>query len=117
MTKGEAKGNIFLGLDLGSISLNTVIIDPNGNILENYYDYCHGQPFLMLKRRLSDLLSRYKTEQFQLVALTGSGGKLAAELIGGKFVNEIIAQSKSVSKLYPDARTIIEMGVRTPSSS
>jgi len=110
MTKGEVKGEYFLGLDLGSISLNTVIIDRQENILENHYDYCHGQPFLVLRKRLTDVLTRYDPEQFSLVALTGSGGKLAAELIGGKFVNEIIAQSKSVSKLYPDARTVIEMG-------
>ncbi len=53
---------------------------------------------------------RYAAEKISQVAITGSGGKLAAELIGGQFINEIIAQSKSVSKLYPDARTIIEMG-------
>ena len=104
------KKNIFLGLDIGSISLNTVIIDQEENILENYYDHCHGQPFLMLKRRLTDLLSRYDSEQFQLIAITGTGGKLATELIGGLFINEIIAQSKSVSKFHPEAKTIIEMG-------
>lgn len=110
MTKNQSKTDIFLGLDMGSISLNTIIIDGDERILENHYDYCHGQPFLVLRKRLSDLLSRYKSEQFRLVAITGSGGKLAADLIGGAFVNEIIAQSKSVSKLYPDVKTIIEMG-------
>ncbi len=103
-------GDIYLGLDLGSISLNTVIIDKNENILENYYDLCHGQPFLVLKKRMTDLLSRYDAGQFKQIAITGSGGKLASELIGGQFINEIIAQSKSVSKLYPETRTIIEMG-------
>jgi predicted CoA-substrate-specific enzyme activase len=44
------------------------------------------------------------------VALTGTGGKLAAELIGGCFVNEIVAQSSSVACLHPEARTVIEMG-------
>ncbi|MBE0652907.1 MAG: hypothetical protein IH594_03870 [Bacteroidales bacterium] len=44
------------------------------------------------------------------MSLTGSGGKLASELIGGHYVNEIIAQSTSVSKLYPKVKTIIEMG-------
>ena len=110
MTMVHGKACIFLGLDLGSISLNTVVIDQDENILENHYDYCHGQPFLVLRKRLSDILSKYETEQFSLVAITGSGGKLATELIGGQFINEIIAQSKSVSKLYPDAKTIIEMG-------
>ena len=104
------KKPLYLGLDLGSISLNTVIIDQEENILENYYDHCHGQPFLMLRKRLTDLLLRYDSEQFKLVAITGTGGKLATELIGGQFINEIIAQSKSVSKLHPEAKTIIEMG-------
>ena len=102
--------DIFLGLDLGSISLNTVVIGREEKVLENHYDYCHGQPFLVLRKRLSDLLSRYAAEKINLVATTGSGGKLAAELIGGQFVNEIIAQSRSVSRYYPDAKTIIEMG-------
>lgn len=106
----SVKKNLFLGLDLGSISLNTVIIDEEENILENYYDNCHGQPFLMLRKRLTDLLTRYEPEQFKLIATTGTGGKLATELIGGQFINEIIAQSKSVSRLHPEAKTIIEMG-------
>jgi activator of 2-hydroxyglutaryl-CoA dehydratase len=104
------KGDLYIGLDLGSISLNTVIIDSDENIIENYYDHCHGQPFLVLRKRLADLLSRYDTGQFKQIAITGSGGKLATSLIGGQFINEIIAQSKSVSKLYPEIKTIIEMG-------
>ena len=110
MPNTQFKEGIFLGLDLGSISLNTVVIDAEENVLENHYDYCHGKPFLVLRDRLSDILSRYEPGQILQIATTGSGGKLAAELIGGQFVNEIIAQSRSVSKYYPGARTIIEMG-------
>ncbi len=109
-TTKSIKGNLYLGLDLGSISLNTVVIDSDENILENFYDHCHGQPFHVLRNRLTDLLSKYDAARFRQIAITGSGGQLAAKLIGGQFINEIIAQSKSVSKLYPDIRTIIEMG-------
>jgi predicted CoA-substrate-specific enzyme activase len=101
---------LFLGLDIGSISLNTVILDEDLNILENHYDYCHGQPFLVLKKRLEVLLKKYKAENIKSVALTGSGGTLGASLIGGEYINEIIAQSTSVARYYPDTRTIIEMG-------
>ena len=41
---------------------------------------------------------------FQVLQLTGTGGKLATELIGGIFVNEIIAQATSAGKLFPDAQ-------------
>ena len=44
------------------------------------------------------------------IAITGSGGKLATDLIGGIFVNEIIAQATSAGILFPEARTVIEIG-------
>ena len=109
-TGKPGSAELFLGLDIGSISLNTVILDTDLNILENHYDYCHGQPFLVLKKRLEVLLKKYNAGSIASVALTGSGGSLGATLIGGEYINEIIAQSASVARYYPDARTIIEMG-------
>ncbi len=44
------------------------------------------------------------------IVITGTGGKLATELIGGIFVNEIIAQATSAGRLFPEARTVIEIG-------
>ncbi|MEI6050464.1 MAG: acyl-CoA dehydratase activase [Bacteroidota bacterium] len=102
--------NVFIGFDIGSVSLNSVIIDDNNNILEDYYDYVHGKPFNVLKDRLSFILEKYPSETIKGIAITGSGGKLATELIGGVFVNEIIAQATSTGKLYPEARTVIEIG-------
>lgn len=103
-------GILHLGLDIGSISINMVVMDEKGNIVENHYNYCHGKPFHLLKKLLNDIFKRYSKETIKTIALTGTGGKLAVELIGGYFVNEIIAQSASVSRLYPNVRTVIEMG-------
>jgi predicted CoA-substrate-specific enzyme activase len=99
-----------LGLDIGSISVNTVLIDADRNVVEDHYTLCHGRPFHALHLILTDLLQRYHAEAFTSVAITGTGGKLASELIGGHFVNEIVAQSSSVAFLYPEAKTVIEMG-------
>ena len=74
------------------------------------YDYCHGKPFNKLKEILEELEGSYAREQFGQLSFTGTGGKLAAKLLGGTYVNEIVAQSTSVSKLYPEVRTVIEMG-------
>ena len=101
---------IYLGLDIGSVSLNTVLMDESYNVIEDYYDYVHGRPFNVLKERLSDILGRIPSESIKGIAITGTGGKLATELIGGIFVNEIIAQATSTGRLYPDARTVIEIG-------
>ena len=100
----------LFGFDIGSISINTIIIDSDGNIILDRYDYCHGKPFEKLKDILNILGKTYSHEQFGQLSFTGTGGKLAAELLGGTYVNEIVAQSTSVSRLYPQVRTIIEMG-------
>jgi predicted CoA-substrate-specific enzyme activase len=101
---------IYLGLDIGSVSLNTVILDAAYSILENYYDYVHGKPFNVLHERLSGILERYSPGTIKGICITGTGGKLAVELIGGVFVNEIIAQATASGRLFPDARTVIEIG-------
>jgi len=100
---------LHIGIDIGSISLNTVVIN-NHNIEESRYDYCHGKPFHRLREVLGELIEQYRDYNIATLSLTGTGGKLASELIGGNYVNEIISQSESVSKLYPKAKTIIEMG-------
>src|SRR5450759_1467271 len=107
---GLSESNFFLGFDIGSVSLNTAVIDENNTIVEEYYDYVHGRPFNVLKDRLSFVLEKYASKRIKGIAVTGTGGKLATRLIGGVFVNEIIAQATSTGILYPEARTIIEIG-------
>ena len=42
--------------------------------------------------------------------MTGTAGKLIAELLNAEFVNEIIAQGKATTHFHPQVKTIIEMG-------
>ena len=100
----------FIGFDIGSVSLNTVVMDENNSIIEDHYEYVHGKPFNVLNERLTSLLKTYNTGSLKGLVITGTGGKLATELIGGIFVNEIISQATSAGRLYPDAQTVIEIG-------
>jgi len=102
--------SIYLGIDIGSVSLNSVIVDSENNIIEDHYEYIHGRPFNVLRDRLTSILERYPRESIKGIAVTGTGGKVATVLIGGVFVNEIIAQATSTGRLYPEARTVIEIG-------
>lgn len=104
------KQKFQFGIDIGSISINTVVMDSMGNIKLDHYDYCYGKPFDKLLNILNTLGESYPPDQIDQISFTGTGGKLASELLGGNYVNEIVAQSSSVSKLYPQARTIFEMG-------
>lgn len=99
----------YVGADIGSISVNTVVLNENLKVLEEHYDYSHGRPFHTLEKRLQKILQKYDNIS-GTIALTGTGSKTASELLNGVAVNEIVAQSKAVMTLYPHVRTIIEMG-------
>jgi predicted CoA-substrate-specific enzyme activase len=104
------KNKFHLGLDIGSISVNAVLIDSDRTVVVNRYEYCYGKPFDVLLKVLDEIIAEFGFHSIDSIAFTGSGGKQAAQLAGGVFVNEIIAQSTSVAELYPHIRTIIEMG-------
>ncbi|MEZ5000596.1 MAG: hypothetical protein R2727_08135 [Bacteroidales bacterium] len=61
-------------------------------------------------RTFTEIDATFGSDSFATISFTGSGGKKMAELTGGSFINEVIAQSTSVSALYNEIRTIIEMG-------
>ena len=103
-------GRCFLGIDVGSISVNTVVLTAGKEILEEHYTRTHGQTLATAHRILEEILSRISPSQVSGIAVTGSGGKVLAELLGARFENEIIAQSKSIEYFHPGVRTIVEMG-------
>src|SRR3990167_4961653 len=101
---------VFIGIDIGSVSTNTVVVTLDKEILEEHYTRTKGQPLETAREGLADVLSRYPIEIIRVVAATGTGGKTIAPLIGAYFTNEVIAQSKAVEYFHPDVRTVIEMG-------
>lgn len=101
---------LFLGLDVGSISLNTVLMTRDGAVVEEHYTRIHGRPLECVERVLGGILERWPETSIKAAALTGVAGRMVAELLGGSFVNEVIAQARSAELLAPQCRTIIEMG-------
>ncbi|MDY6850921.1 MAG: acyl-CoA dehydratase activase, partial [Thermodesulfobacteriota bacterium] len=102
--------NYHMGLDVGSISLNTVLLDNNGEVVFEDYTRIKGQPYEVALNILERLQSEFDMKKTATVSVTGTGGKLMAELLGGTFVNEIIAQARGTSKYAPKVWTIIDMG-------
>jgi len=110
MFRREQMDKLYVGIDVGSISANTVVVDENKRVLEEHYSRTKGQPLRTVLTVLKDLLGRIPQEQIAGTYFTGVGGKLLSELLEGKFVNEIIAHARSVEHFYPDVRTIIDVG-------
>ncbi|HQO77427.1 MAG TPA: acyl-CoA dehydratase activase, partial [Thermodesulfobacteriota bacterium] len=104
---GEA---FFLGIDVGAVSANTIIMDSRKSIIEERYQRIHGQPIATVRATLVDIFAAIPSSQFAAISFVGTGGKLLAELLDAHFDNEIIAQCKAIEWLHPAIRTVIEMG-------
>jgi len=100
----------FLGLDIGSISVNLVAVDTDGGISRECYLRTHGRPIATVLHALENLHRDLAPAQINAIAVTGTAGKDVADALGCSYVNEIIAQSSATARLHPDVRTIIELG-------
>ncbi len=100
----------FLGIDVGSTSACTVILDEQANILFEDYRRTYGQSLRTVKDVLEEIDQRFPLGEIAFLSFTGSGGKTFLPLLGGEFINEIIAHAKAVMHFYPQVRTIIEIG-------
>jgi predicted CoA-substrate-specific enzyme activase len=103
-------GKFDVGLDIGSVSVNLVVMNPEGEVVKDEYRRHLGAPFRTTLNLLENLGSEFPLEQCRLVACTGLGGQRLAEILGGQFVNEVIAQGRGTHHFAPHTRTIIDMG-------
>jgi predicted CoA-substrate-specific enzyme activase len=99
----------FIGIDIGSVSVKVVIIDPDNNIVKTAYQRFHGRPFQTLRTLLDTEFSSYLTKPIRL-GFTGIGGKNGVSILGGIFYGEIASLAAANYQLLPGVMTIIEMG-------
>ncbi|HSV31005.1 MAG TPA: acyl-CoA dehydratase activase [Atribacteraceae bacterium] len=101
----------YLGLDIGSVSVDLVVMTPQGDILEKQYHRHKGHPMELTAQVVSATLDRFGGPAgFAGVGVTGNGGRPVAEILAGVFVNEVIAQATATAWLLPDVQTIVEIG-------
>lgn len=104
--------DLFLGIDVGSISTNLVLTDSAGEVLFTLYDRGGGNPIRSvlecLRKIQAEMPSRARVAG---VCTTGSGGRLTQAVIGADlFKNEITAHARAAIRQHPDVRTIFEIG-------
>jgi len=101
----------FLGIDVGSVSLNIVILGLNNNIVYKKYVRTEGKPIQSLQKTLLETRKYIDDSEIGGCGTTGSGRYLAATMIGADIVkNEITAHAKATIHYLPDVKTIIEIG-------
>ena len=103
--------NYSLGIDVGSVSTNFVVMDDEKNIAEKLYLRTNGRPIDALKKGLSALMDHFDDAQITAAGTTGSGRQLASVLIGADVVkNEITAHAVAACHIVPEVHTVLEIG-------
>ena len=104
--------DVYLGVDVGSISTNVAVINKQRQVLAKAYLMTAGQPLEAVRRGLEIVGGRVVGKVNILgAATTGSGRYLTGDFIGADLViNEITAQAAGTAVVNPDVDTIFEIG-------
>lgn len=103
----------YLGIDVGSVSTNLVILDEHAGVLAAVYRRTQGQPIKAVQEGLKELADQMAGQDFEIhaVGTTGSARYLTGVIVGADVVkNEITAHAVAASQVVPDVNTVIEIG-------
>lgn len=133
------KSKLWIGIDVGSISVKAAILtdaknatlqslrslkDPSFfspcvkslnriskyDIILSQYMRHHGEPWEAVVHCLGSVKSSLPVETEINVWVTGSGGKLCRDKGKFHYVNEYRAVAEALGVLYPDVKTVFELG-------
>lgn len=103
---------VYLGVDVGSVSTNLVLMDEQGEVLAYEYLRTRGQPIQVVQEGLA-LIER-KLPPGAVVAgvgATGSARTLTGVIVGADTVkNEITAHAVAAGLAVPEVQTVLELG-------
>ena len=100
---------MYLGIDIGSTTMKTVLCDTEGNILHTDYRRHNTDIPATATAILADIEARYGETDITL-ALTGSVGMGYAESLHCTFVQEVICAAEVIKARYPQVKTLIDIG-------
>ncbi|MGA1820119.1 MAG: acyl-CoA dehydratase activase [Thermoplasmatota archaeon] len=98
-----------VGIDLGSTTAKLVVMGADTKVVYKDYRRHNAQ----VARTLESMIESAKRELGDIdisVTITGSAGFGVAERYDLPFVQEVVAAAETVRKLYPDVRTLIDVG-------
>ena len=100
-----------LGIDVGSVSTNIVLLDKNNQVIDKIYLRTNGQPIQALQKGLLEIHKRNRDVGVHAVGTTGSARRLAGVVAGADAVkNEITAHAVAALQEEPGTQTVLEIG-------
>lgn len=100
---------IFLGIDVGSTTVKTVVLNEKYEILSKSYERHLAKPKELVLDKILQIQKTYADEQFS-VAIAGSAGMGIAKNCKIPFVQEVFATSLGVKRMFPKTDVVIELG-------
>ncbi len=110
--KENGRVEAYVGVDVGSISTNVVVIDKDKNVLARRYLMTAGRPLEAVSKGLFEVgMEIGDMVDVKGVCSTGSGRYLTGDYIGADLTkNEITAHARAAVNACPEVDTIFEIG-------
>jgi len=104
----------YLGVDLGSVSLDGMVIDGSGRVLWQSYRKVQGRSrdavAMLCRQLLEEWLRPNRVSTFTGALATGSGKEIVQEMLGMPAVNEIVAHGTAAAQFAGGKASVIEIG-------
>lgn len=106
------KRKCYLGVDVGSVSTNLVLLDERDNVIAAVYERTKGDPISAVQKGLGYLYEQCDGPvTISGVGTTGSARYLSGIIVGADIVkNEITTHATAALHLIPNAQTVLEIG-------
>lgn len=98
-----------LGVDIGSTTVKTVVLDADNDILFSRYERHNSDVLSTIVKLLQEVEKDFSQAAFN-VAFSGSGALGVADAAGLPFVQEVVAATQAVKKFIPETDVVIELG-------
>ncbi|MGH7390556.1 MAG: BadF/BadG/BcrA/BcrD ATPase family protein [Candidatus Rokuibacteriota bacterium] len=100
----------FVGLDVGSTTVKALMVEDGRTLWQDYQRHNTRQA-----EKVLEFLGRMEEEAGlapgrDRVFFTGSGAGFITPLVGGKFIQEVVAVAACVEQTHPDVRFVSEIG-------
>ena len=108
----EARGPLYLGVDLGSTTVKAVLTDREGAVITTWYRRNQGDPLAELLPYVADLAdSLPEGAWIEDSACTGYGASFAQAALGSSLTEvETVAHLKAACRLVPQTTYVIDIG-------
>lgn len=108
----DARGDLYLGIDLGSTTVKGVLIDGEGRFLSAWYERNEGNPLERLFPRVKTLAASIpEGARIRSICTTGYGAELAKAALGADWAEvETLAHQRAAVHFAPDVSYVIDIG-------